>query len=33
MRRLVEDVLAFATLVGLGAVILMWGAIGQVLAG
>jgi hypothetical protein len=33
MRKLMEDVAAFITLVGLGAVVLMWGAIAQAIAG
>lgn len=33
MREIFEDVLAFVTLVGLGFVILMWGAIVEAMAG
>jgi hypothetical protein len=33
MKEIVEDVLAFATLAGLGFVILMWGAIVEAMAG
>lgn len=33
MKKLVEDVAAFITLIGIGAVVLMWGAIAQAIAG
>ena len=33
MNKFVEDILAFAGLIGLGFVIMMWGAIAQAIAG